>query len=169
MLYMIRWLPIFGYEDNYKISSDGKQIVSTARRGTYGGLRLQHVNRGGYLGIHLFKNGKPRWHSVHSLVLATFVGVRPEGMETRHLDGDQKNNDISNLKYGTTAENTQDRTKHGRFNHVYVTQCIKGHPYDEENTGYWKTNRYCKSCKRKRVLARYYRLRNNTSLPYPRE
>jgi len=54
---------------------------------------------------------------VHQLVLETFVGLRPEGMECRHLDGDPTNNHLENLKWGTRSENQKDAVKHGT--HVY--------------------------------------------------
>src|SRR5579863_599792 len=37
------------------------------------------------------------------------------------------------------------------------TQCLRGHPYDEDNTGYDKRGRrYCKQCRRISSLARYH-------------
>ena len=41
------------------------------------------------------------------------MGPRPEGMECRHLNGDRKDNRIENLRWGTRAENAQDRVIHG--------------------------------------------------------
>jgi predicted HTH transcriptional regulator len=34
-------------------------------------------------------------------------------MQCRHLDGNSKNNNLSNLKWGTPRENQQDRNIHG--------------------------------------------------------
>lgn len=60
---------------------------------------------------------KPSRHSrpflVHRLVLEAFVGLCPEGMECRHLDGNPRNNILSNLRWGTRLENQQDSIKHG--------------------------------------------------------
>ena len=53
---------------------------------------------------------------MHILVLETFVGPRPEGMQCRHLDGDETNNHISNLCWGTVAENHRDKILHGTSN-----------------------------------------------------
>ena len=53
---------------------------------------------------------------IHHLVLLTFVGPRPEGMEVRHLDGDPLNNTLSNLAYGSSAENSNDTVRHGNHN-----------------------------------------------------
>jgi hypothetical protein len=50
---------------------------------------------------------------VHRLVLCSFVGPRPVGMVCRHLNGNQKDNRLENLAWGTIAENNRDRVKHG--------------------------------------------------------
>ena len=50
---------------------------------------------------------------IHRLVLEAFVGPPPKGMECRHLDGNQQNNALSNLQWGTSTENAADRRQHG--------------------------------------------------------
>lgn len=42
---------------------------------------------------------------IHTLVAETFLGVRPEGQVIDHIDGDKSNNNLSNLRYTTVAEN----------------------------------------------------------------
>ena len=69
----------------------------------------------GYLGINLRKQGKYFRHLVHRLVLTVFTGPCPEGMECRHLNGNNNDNRLSNLKWGTKAENTLDGARHGSF------------------------------------------------------
>lgn len=51
---------------------------------------------------------------VHRLVLETFVGPCPEGMEGCHNDGDHTNNQLGNLRWDTHQENIQDRDRHNR-------------------------------------------------------
>ncbi len=51
---------------------------------------------------------------VHRLVLETYVGDRPAGMECRHLDGDKLNNNLSNLVWGNKSDNEKDAWKHSR-------------------------------------------------------
>jgi len=63
--------------------------------------------------VHVFLNGQRV--RVHHAVLLAFVGPRPEGMETRHLDGDPTNNVVTNLAWGTRGENAADTRKHGRL------------------------------------------------------
>lgn len=51
---------------------------------------------------------------IHLLVLETFVGPCPEGMEGCHNDGIPEHNHIGNLRWDTHANNMADRKKHGR-------------------------------------------------------
>ena len=50
---------------------------------------------------------------IHRAVLLAFVGPPLEGEECRHLDGDHRNNALSNLAWGTRTENAADRRMHG--------------------------------------------------------
>jgi len=52
-------------------------------------------------------------HTVHSIVLRTFVGPAPDGCECRHRDGDRLNSRLANLHWGTRAENVADMAAHG--------------------------------------------------------
>ena len=47
------------------------------------------------------------------LVLEAFVGPKPAGKETRHLDGNETRNRLSNLKWGTRKDQFDDQVKHG--------------------------------------------------------
>ena len=62
---------------------------------------------------------------IHRLVLEAFVGLCPEGMECRHLDGNPKNNNLSNLRLGTRSENQQDSVSHGtKYSHFKIGEKI---------------------------------------------
>jgi hypothetical protein len=93
---------------------------------------------------------------VHALVLSAFVGPRPPGLEIRHLDGNPRHNDLSNLAYGTTSENARDRVRHGTHPDAAKTQCIRGHEFTAENT-YRRPNgdRTCLTCKRESERSRW--------------
>lgn len=69
--------------------------------------------RGGYHAVHLRAGGKVFRRLVHRLVLEAFVGPRPEGAQACHGDGDRTNNRLTNLRWGTPAENAADRDRHG--------------------------------------------------------
>lgn len=58
--------------------------------------------------------GKKKEVAIHVLVLTTFIGPRPEGMMTRHLNGNPDDSRLENLCWGTPKENQEDRNRHGR-------------------------------------------------------
>lgn len=72
-----------------------------------------------YLAVKIIKRdtyGVMIWRKsikVHRLVLATFVGACPAGMEARHINGNGFDNRLSNLCYGTHTENMFDKKTHG--------------------------------------------------------
>lgn len=72
------------------------------------------ITVGNYLAVELTSFQKSKTIKIHTLVLLAYVGPRPEGFVCRHLDGNPRNNHISNLKWGTYKENAADRTLHDR-------------------------------------------------------
>jgi hypothetical protein len=105
-----------GFPD-YSISEDGN-IWSKPRRwgyrnGLHKGKWMKPCKNNRYLQVTLSKNRAGIRKYVHHLVLETYVGPRPPGMEGRHLDGNTKNNHVSNLCWGTHSDNMADRIKHG--------------------------------------------------------
>lgn len=70
-------------------------------------------NGRGYRTSILCTNGARFNRMIHRLVLETFVGSCPKGMQCRHLDGNKFNNKLDNLCWGTPKENASDRTRHG--------------------------------------------------------
>lgn len=67
-----------------------------------------------YLHVSLRRDGKTHQYYVHHLVLAAFVGPKPPGMECLHRDGNPGNNGLGNLRWGTSAENSEDTVRMGR-------------------------------------------------------
>lgn len=61
-----------------------------------------------YMYLNLVKDGKARTFRVHRLVLTAFVGPCPEGMETRHINGNPMDNRLENLAWGTPEQNRED-------------------------------------------------------------
>lgn len=100
--------------DLYHVMDSGSVESFYGWRG-YGPRYLnQSPNSFGYMSVRMINNdGKRRRMLVHKLVLEAFDSKRPKGMQARHLDGDKKNNSISNLAWGTAKENADDRERHG--------------------------------------------------------
>jgi DNA-binding NarL/FixJ family response regulator len=85
------------------------------RHGRWESLHIlkAYRNKSGYLGVSLRCNKQRRSYLVHTLVAAAFHGLRPDGMVSRHRNGNQLDNRAENLLYGTCLENTEDRRVHG--------------------------------------------------------
>lgn len=113
------WKDIVGYIGSYMISNYGntKRLAGSYKCKNERILKPKK-NKSGHLRITLHKNDKPNYCYIHRLVLETFVGPCPIGMECRHLDGDPGNNKLENLKWGTRIENSQDsKDHHGHYIH----------------------------------------------------
>ncbi len=117
---MIEWRPIPGYEGLYDVSDHGDirshdRIVNRFDRTHVlkGRVLRQGTARHGHKYVILCKDNKPKTCMVHQLVLLAFIGGRPLGHVSRHIDGNPSNNHKSNLIYGTQKENLHDRIAHG--------------------------------------------------------
>lgn len=67
----------------------------------------------GYRFVVLMKNGTRNNRSLHNLVMLTFVGPKPRGLEIAHNNGDKRDNRLSNLRYCHKHENEYDKVQHG--------------------------------------------------------
>lgn len=70
-------------------------------------------DKDGYLIVRVSVNGKYSNLKVHRLILETYVGSCPEGMECLHGPGGRPDNSIGNLHWGTKQENINDRGRDG--------------------------------------------------------
>lgn len=89
-----------------EVSSEGRV------RSLQGVLKKLHRGNHGYLCASLIA-GKAHSRMVHLLVLETFVAPAGEGQQGRHLNGNQTDNRLSNLQWGTPKENAADKLAHG--------------------------------------------------------
>ncbi len=102
------WQIIPGF-DNYEASNTG----FIRNKNTLRILKSSSKNKYNHQIVGLYTDNKHYNCGVHVMILLTFKGPRPEGKQTRHLDGNPLNNNLSNLVYGTHGENTDDRVLHG--------------------------------------------------------
>jgi hypothetical protein len=93
-----------GYED-YECDIFGN--VYSLNYNKTGERRKLKLNKkaSGYNEIKLFKNGKRNYFTVHKLVMLTFVGKRPKGLQINHINGIKDDNRLENLEYCTASEN----------------------------------------------------------------
>lgn len=114
----VRYLPAVGFP-GYRVGDDGSVWTCHRWRNFHSGewRRLTPISAGEnpHMKVTL-KKGKGRVQKyVHVLVLEAFVGPRPEGMQACHdPDWNPGNNRLSNLRWGTQSDNTQDCLRHGR-------------------------------------------------------
>lgn len=112
------WKSVVGYEGYYEVSDQGR-VRSVDRTVTDGSRRRGRIRKPapngdcGHPYVTLSRGNHVECMAVHKAVLVAFVGPRPDGQEARHLDGDAANNRQTNLKWGTPAENTEDKRRHG--------------------------------------------------------
>jgi hypothetical protein len=118
------WKPIPSYEGFYEISDQGR-VRSLPRCVACNGHTINLKGRllkpaltsndagKGYLYVVLCRDGKPKNELVHRLVLRTFVGSCPTGLETLHGVNGRLDNSLNNLKYGTRSENRRDQRRDG--------------------------------------------------------
>lgn len=86
---------------------------------------IKHT-RGGYKGRYrkyaLFVNGKYKLMYAHRLVMNYFGPPKPDcKSEVNHIDGDTTNNELSNLEWVSSSENTIHAIRTNLFSRVYLT------------------------------------------------
>ena len=92
------WRNIDGYDGRYAVSTWGRV------RGISGILKPYTTSKG-YLKVGLMKNGKSEKHRIHRLVANAFLPNPHKLPEVNHIDGNKKNNSISNLEWVSGKEN----------------------------------------------------------------
>ncbi|MCC5628497.1 HNH endonuclease [Nostoc sphaeroides CHAB 2801] len=105
-----------GYEGLYAVDEEGNIYSLNYRRQGETQILKSFNDRGQRRLVELFFNGVGQKLSVHRLVLLTFVGECPEGMEACHNDGNPFNNRLDNLRWDTKRNNTLDRVNQGTQN-----------------------------------------------------
>lgn len=107
------WRDIPKYENLYQASNLGFIRSLIRWNGTIGRTLKQSVRKDGRLKVVLCKNKLHKTCKVHRIILETFVGKCPTGMECRHLDGNPQNNKLDNLCWGSHSDNEKDKSRHG--------------------------------------------------------
>lgn len=106
------WKDITGYEGLYQVSNLGN-VMSLNWNHTNTGRLIKPFNNGGYPRVTFRVNGTSKNFLVHRLVADAFL-PNEQGKETvNHIDGDKRNNCISNLEWATRGEQTAHAIKTG--------------------------------------------------------
>ena len=115
------WRPVRGYEGLYEVSSFGrvKSLDRTTMRKNGKPLPIKERiikparTKTGYERCVLWDGERGRNISVHTLVLNSFCGEKPDGMWARHLNNIPYDNRVWNICWDTPKNNISDRWKYG--------------------------------------------------------
>ena len=106
------WKDIPEFEGLYQVSTYGRVKSFHTKKGK---ILKQRINRRGYCYVTLYNNDETKQKSVHSLVVLTFIGPYPKGMEINHINGIKLDNTVNNLEYCTHIFNVE----HAKKNKLY--------------------------------------------------
>ena len=112
------WKDVVGFEGFYKVSNRGN-VHSVDRKDSmgrkWGGRTLRpSYDKGGYLHVCLYKNGKAKNKFIHRLVAEAFIS-NPENLpQINHRDEVKVNNNVSNLEWCTRKYNMNYGTRNER-------------------------------------------------------
>lgn len=137
---MEKWIDIKGYENSYQISSKGrvktkkrrKAIRSSGDRFTKERIHNEYLNNDGYPMAKLSANGKIKRYLIHRIVASHFISDIKDGLVVNHIDGNRRNNNVSNLEVVSHFDNI----RHGRTNKSATSKYI-GVFYDKQ-TEKWR-------------------------------
>lgn len=124
------WRPVAGFP-GYFVSNLGR--VRSYRHSKGHSRLIGSVSPQGHLYVRLYGHqGRVSQHGrgpsiacyIHTLVLEAFVGPRPEGAVARHGKGGARDNRVSNLCWGTPAENVADAVNDGTATSHTVTPAL---------------------------------------------
>lgn len=118
-----RWLSIPHWAGWYEASDFG-QVRSVDRYVTSCNGRICHYrsrilnpiardSANGYVAVRLSRFGANIKYYVHSLILETFVGPRPAGMQSCHGPAGPADNHLANLRWDTPSANMFDKQRDG--------------------------------------------------------
>lgn len=115
------WKDVIGYEGSYQVSSQGrvrtldryvKGKFSTSVQFKKGQILKLQFTWDGYYKVTLYKKDKkPLYIGVHKLVAQSFIPNPFNKLQVNHIDCDKLNNNVINLEWCSSLENTQHAMK----------------------------------------------------------
>ena len=103
----------------FYVSIDGDVASSEARHYYPEGHRYtthRTHNGEGYPRLTISRNNKKSQHTVHRLVVETFIGAIPQGMQVDHINEVKTDNRLENLQILTPSANTLKSARIGELN-----------------------------------------------------
>lgn len=150
-----QWKPIPEWERHYQASDHGRirsitritTYIDGRRRTRQGTLLAGSADSTGRQRVVLAGDGRRQTRTVSTLILEAFVGPRPgSDYECCHGDGCPGNDHLSNLRWGSRADNREDMRRHRTHRHVQRTHCPYGHRLGVPNVTPGRASRGWRSC-----------------------
>jgi len=101
-----REITVDGYE--MKVYRDGRILGYDAHRKKWNQRKFCE-NRDGYLQISFYVNKIKKNHYVHNIVSQCYLGEKPIGYHTIHINNNKLDNRVENLQYITAIDNQRKR------------------------------------------------------------
>lgn len=110
-----KWVPCYGWEDSYEVSSYGRVKRIKASQGAVRGRIKTLTCSKPYLvvGLNDKQSKQDKTFLIHRLVLQSFTRVSGEKQFACHRNGNPLDNRIENLYWGTAQDNADDSCNHG--------------------------------------------------------
>ena len=142
-----QWMLIDFY-DNYEVSSFGRVRNNVTAR-----ILKPQLNKHGYQGVNIYKDGKVKNHAIHRLVAFAFCPNPNEYNTVDHISRIKTNNMFNNLRWTTDSENSRNTSINK--NNTSETQGICKHTIN--NNDYWVAQWYDND---KKQRSKYFSINN---------
>ena len=111
------WKDISGYEGLYQVSNCGRVKSLNYNHTKTGKVLCEKHHKSNYVTVVLCKNGVNKNKSIHTLVATAFIENPNNYPCVNHIDGNKRNNNVSNLEWCTHKQNIEHAIKTGLANH----------------------------------------------------
>ncbi|KGJ25358.1 NUMOD4 motif-containing HNH endonuclease [Staphylococcus haemolyticus] len=128
------WKDVVGYEGIYEVSSLGRVRTHKDKTTCTKNHVIKHWKqrylrdkspKNKYVRIALWKNGICQYVLVHRLVAIAFIPSIKGKNFVNHIDGNTKNNKVSNLEWCTSKENTNHAFEHNLMKTNFKVKLIQ--------------------------------------------
>jgi thymidylate synthase ThyX len=120
-----RWAVVANTDGKYEVSTAGRvrcvRGYTTQRKTVHAGQILEIKEHAtGYSYVVIRYDGTTQARMIHTLVLETFVGKRPPGLEALHENDNKADASLDNLSWGTAKNNAAERVERDRQQRLVV-------------------------------------------------